>query len=115
MRANTSNVRDTTQNYLALFAQDTWTIGSRVTINPGLRYERQHLTGTLADLTLGDELAPRIGATWDPTGQARMKVYGNWGLFYTPDAERPGGPRAVGRRRRQPRRLLRRGPDPADS
>jgi hypothetical protein len=83
VRANTSNVRDTSQNYMSVFVQDTWRIGSRLTINPGLRYERQRLTGTLADLTLGNEWAPRIGATWDPTGHDRAKVYGSWGRFYT--------------------------------
>jgi outer membrane receptor protein involved in Fe transport len=83
VRANTSNVRDTSQNYTSFFVQDTWTVGSHLTINPGLRYEHQHLTGTLADLSLGNEWAPRIGATWDPTGQDKMKVYGSWGWFYT--------------------------------
>jgi hypothetical protein len=82
-RANTSNVRDTSQNYTSLFVQDTWRVGARLTINPGLRYEHQSLTGTLADLSLGNEWAPRIGATWDPTGQDRTKIYGSWGRFYT--------------------------------
>jgi TonB dependent receptor/TonB-dependent Receptor Plug Domain len=82
-RANTSNVRDTSQNYTSFYVQDTWRVGSRLTINPGLRYERQALTGTLADLTLGNEWAPRIGATWDPSGRDRTKVYGSWGRFYT--------------------------------
>jgi outer membrane receptor protein involved in Fe transport len=83
VRANTSNVRDTQQNYVNLFVQDTWKVGTRLTINPGIRYERQHLTGTLADVTLGNNWAPRVGATFDPNGQGRMKVYGSWGRFFT--------------------------------
>jgi outer membrane receptor protein involved in Fe transport len=83
VRANTSNVSDTTQHYFNAFAQDTWKIGNRLTINPGIRYERQRLSGTLADLSLSNNWAPRIGATYDPTGRGTMKVYGNWGLFYS--------------------------------
>jgi outer membrane receptor protein involved in Fe transport len=83
IRANTSTVRDTRQHYLTVFAQDTWNIGNRLTVNPGIRYERQALTGTLADLTLNNNWAPRIGATFDPTGRGRMKIYGNWGFYYS--------------------------------
>jgi hypothetical protein len=83
IRANTSAVRDTTQHYLSLFAQDSWNIGTHLTINPGLRYERQALTGTLAELTLDQSWAPRVGATYDPTGRGKTKIYGNWGLFYS--------------------------------
>jgi outer membrane receptor protein involved in Fe transport len=83
VRANTRNVADTSQNYQALFVQDSWRVLPNLTINPGLRYEHQHLTGTLADLSLGNEFAPRIGATWDPSGTDKMKVYGSWGWFYT--------------------------------
>jgi outer membrane receptor protein involved in Fe transport len=83
VRANTSNVRDTRQHYVNLFVQDTWNIGSRLTINPGIRYEREMLTGTLEDLTLNHNWAPRIGATFDPTGSGKAKIYGNWSLFYS--------------------------------
>ncbi len=83
VRANTRNVADTSANYEALFAQDTWKPRSNLTINGGIRYEHQHLTGTLADVSLGNEWGPRVGATWDPTGKDRMKVYGSWGWFYT--------------------------------
>jgi hypothetical protein len=33
-------------------------------------------------VTFTNNWAPRIGATYDPTGQGKMKIYGNWGLFY---------------------------------
>jgi outer membrane receptor protein involved in Fe transport len=83
IRANTSNVRDTRQHYLNLFVQDSWRIGSRLIVNPGVRYERQQLRGTLAEFTLGNNWAPRIGATFDPFGKGRTKIYGNWGWFYS--------------------------------
>ena len=63
--------------------QDTWKIGNRLTINPGIRYEQQTLTGTLVGLRRSsNNWAPRIGATYDPTGNGTMKVYGNCGRFY---------------------------------
>ena len=43
VRANTRNVADTSQNYQALFVQDTWKVLPNLTINPGLRYEQRHL------------------------------------------------------------------------
>lgn len=81
-RANTSNVRGTIQRYGSVFAQDTWRIGERLTITPGLRWERQRLVGTLDDLVLDDNFAPRIGGAWDPTGQGRAKIFASWGRFY---------------------------------
>jgi hypothetical protein len=81
-RANTSNVRATSAKYVDVFAQDTWKVGNKLTITPGIRWERQSLTGMLESVTFTNNWAPRIGATYDPTGQGKMKIYGNYGLFY---------------------------------
>jgi outer membrane receptor protein involved in Fe transport len=81
-RSNLSNVRQTEQSYTSVFLQDTWRIGDRVTVRPGVRYERQQLTGNLADFTFGNNWGPRIGATYDPTASGRMKIYANWGRFF---------------------------------
>ena len=49
-RAPTSNTgRSTTQHYTSFFVQDTLTVGNRLTIKPGIRYEQQKLVGTLVD------------------------------------------------------------------
>jgi len=81
-RANLTNVRHTTQHYTNLFVQDAWRIGDRLTINPGVRYEQQTLTGSLTDLTLDGNWAPRLGIVYDPTGRGRARIYANWGLFF---------------------------------
>ena len=81
-RANTGNVRTTTQKYFNFFVQDTWAVGDRLTIRPGLRYEQQELVGNLADFKWSGNWAPRIGVTYDVLGSGRSKVYGNWGRFY---------------------------------
>jgi len=81
-RANTSNVRQTTAGYLDAFVQDTWKVGDKLTITPGIRYERQKLTGMLESMTFNNNWAPRIGATYDPSGRGKTKIYGNFGLFY---------------------------------
>jgi hypothetical protein len=75
------SVRETSQNFIGLFVQDTWRIGDRLTIKPGLRYEREKLIGT-ASYTFGGSWAPRIGATYDPTGEGRAKIYAQWGRFF---------------------------------
>ena len=51
IRANFNPARVTTQNYWSFFVQDTWRVGERLTINPGLRYEEQTLVGTIQELT----------------------------------------------------------------
>lgn len=81
-RANTSTRRDTTQRYFSFFLQDTWRVGSRLTIHPGVRYEQQTLEGTLADITWDQNWAPRLGATYDIVGSGRSKVFFNWGRFF---------------------------------
>ena len=106
IRGKLQDAFPTKQDYTSLFIQDTWQAG-RVTIRPGLRYERQYLEGI--EPGLGPELcfegdtrpgegsgvgapiacnftwnnwAPRIGATVDLTGDGRAKAFVSWGQFY---------------------------------
>ena len=80
-RANLNAARHTTQRYWAGFVEDTWQIGSRLTISPGVRYEQETLSGTIVqDFSLKQNWAPRIGAAWSPDD--RVKVYGNYGRYY---------------------------------
>jgi Carboxypeptidase regulatory-like domain/TonB-dependent Receptor Plug Domain len=63
-RANLNAARNTTQRYWAGFVEDTWQVGSRLTISPGVRYEQETLSGTIVEnFTLKQNWAPRIGAT----------------------------------------------------
>ena len=49
VRVNVGPVVSTSQKYLNFFAQDTWQIGSRLTLKPGVRWERQELNGGLIE------------------------------------------------------------------
>ena len=82
-RANYNTGRVTTQRYLALYLQDTWKVGSNLTITPGLRYEQQTLNGTLVSgFTLKNNWAPRVGVAWDPTHNGLTRIYGNYGRYF---------------------------------
>lgn len=72
------------------FAQDAWTIGKGITIDAGLRIEKEYLPGeTRADgfpaepiqFGWGDKIAPRLGAAWDVFRDGRMKVFGSYGVY----------------------------------
>ena len=73
-----------------LFAQDAWTIGHGITINAGLRLDKEYLPASSQaglktnpiDYSWGDKVAPRIGAAWDVFKDGRMKVFGSYGKFY---------------------------------
>jgi hypothetical protein len=64
--------------------QDTWQVGNRLTIRPGIRYEQQTLVGTLVDdFTLKNNWAPRVGVTYDVAGNGRSKAYASYGRFFS--------------------------------
>jgi hypothetical protein len=81
---------------LGLFLQDAWTINNKLTINAGVRTEREsvpyYAPGEVVDdvtlpqfgLEFGfkDKLAPRVGFAYDINGDGRWKAFGSWGMFY---------------------------------
>jgi len=79
---------------LSLFVLDEWQLG-RATLRPGLRYQRQFwqdasftvpdVAGSTFTYPLPQDrnnLAPRLGASYDLTGNRRTIVHGAYGLFY---------------------------------
>ncbi len=104
-RANFVNVRRTTQKYLNFFVQDTWQVGKRLTLRPGVRWERQRLVGSAepvichegdsvpgagdgsgpgvpCEFTWDNNWGPRLGATYDLKGDGKSKLFASWGRFF---------------------------------
>jgi hypothetical protein len=74
-----------------LFAQDSWTLGRGLTINAGIRFDKEYLPGESEaagapakpiNFNWTDKIAPRIGAAWDVFSKGKMKVFGSYGEFY---------------------------------
>jgi len=71
---------------ISAFAQDAWQISGNFTINPGIRYS--HYRGTLPTVgsspifTPQDTFEPRIGLTWDITGNHTTAFKIHYGRYY---------------------------------
>ncbi len=83
----------------SFFAQDTWRVNPKLTLNYGLRYDVE-ITPLFAPATsinaaaekaLGvvegvprdyNNVAPRFGLAWDPIGDGKTVVRAGYGLFY---------------------------------
>ncbi len=84
---------------LGAFLEDSWHIGTHVTFNYGIRYDvegfptqgalnsntyaAERAYGVREGIRLQDQnVAPRIGLTYDPTGSGKTVLRANYGLFY---------------------------------
>jgi hypothetical protein len=74
-----------------LFAQDSWTVGHGVTLDLGVRLDKEYLPGEAQagtaparpiNFSWGDKVAPRLGGAWDVFQNGKMKVFGDYGVFY---------------------------------
>jgi hypothetical protein len=77
-------LKDNINNRFSAFVQDSWTIGSRLTINPGVRFDR--ITGFnrhLDEKVFGtNSVSPRIGFAWDVAGNSKTVVRGHYGWYF---------------------------------
>ncbi len=64
---------------LGMYVQDEWRVGTRLTLNMGLRYDLQFLEPINTDT---NNLSPRLGFAWSPSASHDFIVRGNAGLFF---------------------------------
>jgi len=74
----------------SFYAQDAWTIGRGLTINVGLRVEKESLPSETTaggfpskpiNFGWGDKIAPRLGAAWDVFKDGKLKLFGSYGVY----------------------------------
>jgi hypothetical protein len=59
------------------FVQDGIHLRRDLTVDAGVRYDRQSLTNATKDF------APRVGFGWHPRGDSRLSIRGGYGMYYT--------------------------------
>ncbi len=100
--------KHTNQKYYAYWAQDNWNLTDYFMLKLGVRLDQIHMTGqqntvniphnleiakygsdpyNLAtgaprEVRINDELAPRLGFTWDVAHNGKSKLYGFFGQYY---------------------------------
>jgi carboxypeptidase family protein len=66
-----------------LYAEDSWRVGERITINAGLRWSGEWLVGTQGVAqSFPNEWQPRVGASLQLGRHATQRILGSWGIFY---------------------------------
>jgi len=78
-------------NNHALFAQDSWTVGHGLTLNLGIRVEKESLPvppGVIPpglkppnaiNFSWSDKIEPRLGAAWG-SANSKIKIFGSYGV-----------------------------------
>jgi outer membrane receptor protein involved in Fe transport len=64
---------------VGLYAQDEWRVGSRLTLNGGVRYDLQLLETINTD---ANNVSPRVGFVWAPTASETLLIRGGAGIFF---------------------------------
>jgi hypothetical protein len=68
----------------ALFLEDQWNVTDKLLVSLGVRSDSFTNYTPFGDayIDLKDQIAPRLGFSWDVNGDASFKVYGNLGRYY---------------------------------
>ena len=79
----------------AMYLQDSWTIGNKLTLNFGVRTESEYVPSMATDPAWSDskyqkpikfdfleKLAPRFGLVYDVFGDSSLKIFGSFGIYY---------------------------------
>jgi len=70
-----------------VYIQDQWRVHPRLTLNIGLRTERETIPAFREKayairFGFGDKIAPRLGASYDLFGNGKLVLKGSWGRYY---------------------------------
>ena len=83
-----TNTGSDTQSAHALYLQDAWTLGRGLTLNLGIRFDKETQPPydpnrfPTVEFGWGDKIAPRIGGAYDLLHNGKVKVYASYGKFY---------------------------------
>jgi len=76
-------------NVTNLYVQDSWKLHRRLTINAGVRFEKETIPSFRPEVQkyaiqfgFGDKIAPRVGASFDLLGNGKVKLSAGWGRYF---------------------------------
>ncbi|HXH66048.1 MAG TPA: TonB-dependent receptor, partial [Candidatus Limnocylindrales bacterium] len=71
----------------SIYGQDSWTVGHGLTLNLGVRFDKEYLPpygagASSISFNFTDKVSPRIGGAYDLLHNGKVKVYASYGKFY---------------------------------
>jgi len=70
-----------------IYGQDSWSVGHGLTLNLGVRFEKEflppyHANNPSVSFSFTDKVAPRIGGAYDLLHNGKVKIFASYGKFY---------------------------------